>query len=120
MLFFPRHIEDVGKVVTELPATTGSLAQGSGTILLAEDDHALRTMCVGILADLGYTILEASNGKEAIESANRFHGDIDLFLTDVVMPEMSGPEAAAVLSSQNPDLRILSGSCGEKKMGKFH
>jgi CheY-like chemotaxis protein len=64
-------------------------------------------MCVGILADLGYTILEASNGKEAVEAAGRYHGKIDLFLTDVVMPEMSGPEAAAILSTQFEDIRIL-------------
>jgi len=106
-LLFPRSPDIPQHDRQDLPGTDGAMAQGSGTILLAEDDHALRTMCVGILADLGYTILEASNGKEAIESANRFHGKIDLLLTDVVMPEMSGPEAAAVLSSQNPDIKVL-------------
>ncbi len=106
-LFFPRSADVPHDARQDAAGTTGSLLQGSGTILLAEDDHALRTMCVGILADLGYTILEASNGKEAIESASRFHGNIDLLLTDVVMPEMSGPEAAAVLSKQYPNLKIL-------------
>ncbi len=106
-LFFPRSADAFRNGNLDAPKAAGSLVQGSGTILLAEDDHALRTMCVGILADLGYTILEASNGREAIESASRFHGTIDLLLTDVVMPEMSGPEAAAVLSKQYPRLKIL-------------
>jgi PAS domain S-box-containing protein len=105
-LFFPRANDNDGEAALS-PPRSETLSRGSGTILLAEDDHALRTMCVGILADLGYTILEASNGKEAIEAANRYHDRIDLFLTDVVMPEMSGPEAAAILGGQFEDLKIL-------------
>ena len=106
-LFFPRASVGQDEKSQRAPVDSDTLGRGSGTILLAEDDHALRTMCVGILADLGYTILEASNGKEAVEAADRYHGNIDLFLTDVVMPEMSGPEAAAILSTRFKDIRIL-------------
>ncbi len=52
-------------------------------------------------------MLEASNGKEAIETANRFHGQIDLLLTDVVMPNINGPETAKTLTSQYPNLGVV-------------
>ncbi|MCB2218255.1 hybrid sensor histidine kinase/response regulator [Desulfofustis glycolicus] len=83
------------------------LPRGVETILLVEDDHAVRGLCVTILTDLGYTVLEAGNGKEAVETVKHFHGQIDLLLTDVVMPEMSGPEAAAILSTMQSGLQIL-------------
>ncbi|MEE4315068.1 MAG: PAS domain-containing protein [Desulfofustis sp.] len=83
------------------------LPRGVETILLVEDDHAVRGLCVTILTDLGYTVLEAGNGKEAVETVKRFHGQIDLLLTDVVMPEMSGPEAAAIISTMQTGLQIL-------------
>ena len=83
------------------------LPRGGETILLVEDDHAVRGLCVTILTDLGYTVLEAGNGKEAVETAKRFHGRINLLLTDVVMPEMNGPEAAAILGAMQSGLRIL-------------
>ncbi|MBE0583219.1 MAG: response regulator, partial [Desulfofustis sp.] len=83
------------------------LPRGKETILLVEDDHAVRGLCVTILTDLGYTVLEAGNGKEAVETARRFHGRIDLLLTDVVMPEMNGPEAAAILAQLHTGLQVL-------------
>ena len=60
-----------------------------------------------ILTELGYTVLEASNGKEAIETASRFHGQIDLLLTDVVMPTINGPETAKILAAQYPNIGVI-------------
>ena len=66
-------------------------ARGSETILLVEDDEALRKLIRLSLGERGYTILEAANGTEALQHARQKAGKIDLLLTDVVMPEMSGP-----------------------------
>jgi PAS domain S-box-containing protein len=83
------------------------LPRGKETILLVEDDHALRALCVKILADLGYTVLEAGNGRAAVDTARRFHGRIDLLLTDVVMPELNGPETSTMLGKMHPGIRTL-------------
>lgn len=77
------------------------------TILLVEDDDAVRLLARRILSRQGYTLLEAGNGFEALKIAERHDGDIDLLLSDVVMPGMSGAELAARLRSQRPALRVL-------------
>lgn len=83
------------------------LPRGKETVLLVEDDHALRALCVKILSDLGYSVLEAGNGRAAVDTARRFHGRIDLLLTDVVMPELSGPETSTMLGKIHPGIRTL-------------
>ena len=80
---------------------------GTETILLAEDDPAVRTMSVDILTTLGYTVLEAENGEAALRAHAHFHGKIDLLLTDVIMPKMSGPELAAEIQHHSPGSKIL-------------
>ena len=77
------------------------------TILLVEDEDALRSLAVRILEPAGYKVLAAGLPSEAIELVSR-HGDgVDLLLTDLVMPEMSGTRLAAQLSSARPDLRVI-------------
>ncbi len=68
--------------------------RGQETILFAEDSDSLREMTKEYLESMGYTVLDASSGREALQCAQDFDGPIDLLLTDVVMPEMSGPELA--------------------------
>ncbi|BHH85935.1 hybrid sensor histidine kinase/response regulator [Desulforhopalus sp. 52FAK] len=106
-LYFPRCTEGKYEKTPNNNNHSDKVETGLETILLIEDEKALRQLCVEILTELGYTVLEASNGKEAIETANRFHGQIDLLLTDVVMPILNGPETAKVITTQHPDIAII-------------
>ena len=80
---------------------------GSETVLVVEDDSAVRRLLVRVLRELGYTVLEATHGGEALEVADEHAGNIHLLLTDVVMPEMNGKALADRLSARHPDLRVL-------------
>ncbi len=84
------------------------IPRGTETILIVEDEAALRELTRGLLEDSGYTVLEAAGVKEAIETVRR-DGDtkIHLLLTDVVMPGMGGHELAEQLLRIIPGLRIL-------------
>jgi DNA-binding NtrC family response regulator len=77
------------------------------TVLLAEDEAGVRSPVRRILAAHGYRVLEAEDGPTALEVAGRHDGAIDLLLTDVVMPEMSGPALAQRLIELRPELRVL-------------
>lgn len=106
-LYFPRCIESKDEKDIHRDTHPTKVETGQETILLIEDEKALRHLCVEILTELGYTVLETSNGKEAIETANRFHGHIDLLLTDVVMPNINGPETAKIITAQYPDIGVV-------------
>ena len=97
------------------PPTPGSVPPGQGTILLVEDDDAVRSLVNVVLEHEGYTVLTADGGRQALEVARRYDGPIRLLLTDVVMPSMSGPDLADRLKSARPDLRVLlmSGYTGD-------
>jgi len=85
-----------------------NLPPGTETILLVEDDPALREMAATLLRRLGYTVLVAANGIEALSlKQQRTSGHIDLLFTDVVMPHMSGKELADRMRALNPHTRIL-------------
>ncbi len=80
---------------------------GTETILLVEDSDAVRTLADNVLRRLGYTVLAARDGEEALALSKRHASRIDLVLTDVVMPRMSGRELAALVTAQRPGVRIL-------------
>jgi CheY-like chemotaxis protein len=80
---------------------------GGETILLVEDEEDVRRLVLRILSDRGYTILEAAHPGDAIEIATRYVDQIDLLLTDIVMPYMSGPVVAKLLTEARPGLRVL-------------
>ena len=84
-----------------------ALLQGSETILVVEDDPAVSRMTAKILSGGGYTVLTASNGEEAVRLAGRYDAPIHLLLSDVVMPQMGGPELAERLGTERPGTRIL-------------
>lgn len=84
-----------------------AVLRGSETILLAEDSASLREMAQEYLESIGYSVLAASSGKEALQRAKDFEGPIHLLLTDVVMPEMSGPDLAAEISSRRPGIKVI-------------
>ncbi len=81
---------------------------GSETILLVEDEEAVRELARRILLDAGYKVLEASFGQQALQISAQQEGPIHLLLTDVVMPGgMSGPQLAEHLTSLRPEIKIL-------------
>jgi len=88
---------------------------GSETILVAEDDLGVRRVLLRTLRALGYTVVEAVDGLEAIERARSYEGVIHLMLSDVVMPRMRGPEAARTVRELRPGIHVLfiTGYAGE-------
>jgi PAS domain S-box-containing protein len=80
---------------------------GSETLLVVEDEDAVRQSQVEFLSTIGYTVLAAANGKEALDRVKARPNGIDLVITDVVMPQMSGPRLAENLASLRPDLKVL-------------
>jgi PAS domain S-box-containing protein len=80
---------------------------GSETILLVEDDEKVRSIAVRSLRDYGYRVTEASNGEEALQLPGDCLGEIDLLVTDVVMPQMGGRELAERMHAVRPNLKVL-------------
>jgi PAS domain S-box-containing protein len=85
----------------------GSLQGGSETILIVEDDEIVRDLVRTTLHLAGYTVLEAENGDEAIAVCREHSGRIQLLVTDVVMPKMSGLELAETLAADSPSMKVL-------------
>ncbi len=94
-------------VISEMSAKAEKQPRGMGTILVAEDEDALRQAMSGYLSSLGYTVLEAGSGKQALSVASQHEGHIDLLLTDLVMPGMSGTELAQTLGSLRPEMKTI-------------
>jgi signal transduction histidine kinase/CheY-like chemotaxis protein len=80
---------------------------GAETILLAEDDDALRALVKRLLVKQGYTVLEACNGREALALCTNYEGAIDLVLTDIVMPELGGRALVERVAASRPRTRVL-------------
>jgi len=80
---------------------------GTETILRVEDEEAVRSMVSKVLQNKGYTVLEARHGNEAIEVSERYEGSINLMVTDVIMPQMSGRELAERLAPMRPEMHVL-------------
>jgi CheY-like chemotaxis protein len=89
------------------PGQSGKTYRGSETILLVEDESQVRTVARGILKRHGYRVVEAQSGGEALLLCEQHAGTIDLLLSDVVMPLMSGPELAKRLAVHRPTMKIL-------------
>jgi two-component system cell cycle sensor histidine kinase/response regulator CckA len=81
--------------------------RGTETILLAEDEQSVRALSAFVLREAGYTVIEASNGDDAIQKSREIAGRIDLLATDVVMPGMGGRDLAAMLTAMRPGLPVL-------------
>ena len=95
-----------------------SIAEGHETILLAEDEAALRSMVANILNTQGYTVLQSANGEEGLQLAEKCQNQkIDLLLSDVMMPKMTGTELAQRLQVLRPDIKvILTSGYGEEHL----
>ncbi|HEY5288263.1 MAG TPA: PAS domain S-box protein [Solirubrobacteraceae bacterium] len=81
--------------------------RGEETILLVEDEQALREVTRRILVGAGYQVIVAEDGPEALEVADGHEGPIDLLLSDVIMPHMPGPQLAKQMQAEQPSLRVL-------------
>jgi len=112
-IFFP-CIDTPVKRIRPVPVRQWKVT-GSETILLVEDDEALREVTRKVLETGGYHVIEAHDSFRAIEIAEKHKGKIDILLTDLVLPGMSGVQLARVLAAQDSGLRILytSGYAGE-------
>jgi CheY-like chemotaxis protein len=96
-----------GSISPVHPAKTGTQPRGTETLLVAEDEDALREAICGYLSSLGYTVLQASSGQRALATASQHAGCIDLLITDVVMPKMGGREISQILGSQCSGLKTI-------------
>jgi PAS domain S-box-containing protein len=102
---FPRV--DVEAESVPPPVRTRERTVGSETILLVEDEQAVRTVATRVLRNQGYFVLPACNGEEALSIADQVHGAIDLVLTDVIMPDMAGPAMVGQILEKWPGIRIV-------------
>ncbi|HVV02033.1 MAG TPA: ATP-binding protein [Verrucomicrobiae bacterium] len=110
-VFFPAVSEPVAVVATTPPELEAKGSHGQETILVVEDEPVLRDMANLILSDCGYRVLEAGTGVEALSVWERHREDIQLVVTDMVMPEgMSGMELAQKLTCSRPRLKIIFAS----------
>jgi two-component system cell cycle sensor histidine kinase/response regulator CckA len=119
LIFLPRHRAEP-EAQAEAPAVGGVAKEsaaaeakpradltGQGTILLVEDEEGLRSLNARGLRSRGYSVIEASNGVEALEALEEQGGAIDLVVSDVVMPEMDGPTLLKTMRERNPDIKII-------------
>ena len=105
-VYLPR-IDGVTANMIAMQEQETSAARGTETILLVEDEEVVRGLTRKILMQAGYNVLDARSGDEAIRMCHAHAGPIDLLLTDVVMPEISGKEVADRLLELRPSIRVL-------------
>jgi two-component system cell cycle sensor histidine kinase/response regulator CckA len=116
-IFLPRHIveaktQEEAKAAEEVAATpkapdAAKDLSGSATVLLVEDEDAVRMGGIRALTSRGYTVHEASSGVEALEVFHELGGKIDIVVSDVVMPEMDGPTLLGELRKLQPDIKFV-------------
>jgi two-component system cell cycle sensor histidine kinase/response regulator CckA len=117
-IFLPRH-HPAEEVQSDAATANGTAREpsaeakpradltGQGTILLVEDEEGLRSLNARGLRSRGYSVIEASNGIEAMEALDEKNGAVDLVVSDVVMPEMDGPTLLREMRIRNPNLKII-------------
>jgi hypothetical protein len=96
-----------GEVATAASGQPTELPRGNETIMVAEDDNAVRLLATRVLREQGYRVIEATNGKEALQIAARLDTQLDLLFTDIVMPVIGGALIAEQLLVRWPQLRVL-------------
>jgi two-component system, cell cycle sensor histidine kinase and response regulator CckA len=91
----------------ETETETEATLRGNETVLVVEDEDAIRELLRQILMEHGHSVLTARHGRDALLLAERYERPIDLLITDVVMPEMGGGELVERLTALRPDLKVL-------------
>jgi CheY-like chemotaxis protein len=112
-IYFPEQKEIGQKMLESAPPL--AVVIGAETVLVVEDDEALRKLIADLLGSAGYTVLQAANGDAALQLIAKYDQQIDLVLTDMLMPAMSGIELSGRLRNVRPDLKVLlmSGYAGD-------
>jgi two-component system cell cycle sensor histidine kinase/response regulator CckA len=105
-IYLPAYQEDATETADESPAQQ-VVSGGTGTILIVEDEENVRALVRAMLQKQGYNVLVSQNAEEAARLSEEHAGKLDLLVTDVVMPGMSGPELALQLTALRPDLKVL-------------
>ncbi len=113
-IFLPRHVPTAEEIATDAKAKVAASLPvaavdhtGAGVILLVEDEDAVRALNARMLTSRGYTVLEAESGVAALRELEAHGRDVDLVVSDVVMPEMDGPTLLGELRKRNPNTRFV-------------
>jgi CheY-like chemotaxis protein len=106
-VYLPRIEESEGSTSRDKKLGAKAMPRGSETILLVEDEKGVRELAREYLRTCGYQVVEAEDGHTALELAAMHAGSIDLLMTDVVMPGISGKELAERVKSQRPGIKVL-------------
>ncbi len=110
-IFLPQFVpEESERVVTERASESSTVSQdltGQGTILLVEDEDAVRMFGARALRNKGYTVLEADSGETALELMEASEQPIDLLVTDVVMPQIDGPTLTKEVEARRTDIKVI-------------
>ena len=105
-IYFPAF-EDKEEERPEKPAEEAGVISGTGTILVIEDEETVMNLIRAVLERLGYRMLEAKTGREAVEIAKTFDGDIDLALLDIKLPDIQGDKVYPLIMEDRPNLKVI-------------
>lgn len=107
-IFLPEYIGQAGESTEEVNADySEQIPLGEEVIMVVDDEEVMRKTASSILSKLGYTVLTANDGEEAVEKFKKHHAEIALTLMDLSMPKMSGKDAYVVMKQIDPELRVL-------------
>lgn len=107
-IYFPRIDKEVAAPVKQPPSIVSEVPKAQNeTILIAEDEESVRRFCINVLSDLGYKILQAKDGMEALQIAQRHIDEIDLLVADIMMPGLNGKELADRLIKERSSLKVI-------------
>jgi PAS domain S-box-containing protein len=104
-VYLPRSAGDLSK--TEESGLLATLPEGQETVLVVEDDDSVRGLTIRVLNMCGYNVLEANSGEQALQLAEQHKEPIALIITDVVMPQMGGPQLVERIASIRPEIRVM-------------
>jgi CheY-like chemotaxis protein len=105
-IYLPRTDKPAEEIEPKVPRKE-ELPRGRETVLVVEDESAIRVFVAQVLRNQGYNVVEATGSGEAFLLAEKFPKEIDLLLTDVIMPAMNGPELAERLAAIHPEMKVL-------------
>jgi len=107
-VYFPRIAdESVAQTIPTLTAPSTAAVKGQGVVLLAEDDRSVRRLVIAELGRRGFTVLDAEDGRAALELFIQHKDSVDVLVTDVVMPRMNGADLAREAQAIRPGLKVL-------------
>ncbi len=105
--YLPRSMDKANAVVVGDEADLSTICLDGFTALVAEDEPDLLVLVTNMLEDMGLRVIGAENGNKALELADEYEDEIDILLTDVVMPEVNGVKLAELVTALNPDIKVI-------------